>query len=213
MREQNTSLEDGPHVGVTRAQCEHALGFNCGSNHLLASPWHSSESDLPDSRRRGSYLCSEPFSLLLWKKKNAHYLQFGFSLHPLPAARPWSDSVCQQASWSLEHYMNHCILVVLGTVFQRESLLLEMTSQNDTSAPQKRTFLTGSLEPLCCTQALLSCVADYDARQRLVSQPWFSNYWNHLELRTKPVFPVISLSICFWAELLVPFCSLQRALA
>lgn len=51
MREQNTSLEDGPHVGVTRAQCEHALGFNCGSNHLLASPWHSSESDLPDSRR------------------------------------------------------------------------------------------------------------------------------------------------------------------
>lgn len=69
MREQNTSLEDGPHVGVTRAQCEHALGFNCGSNHLLASPWHSSESDLPDSRRRGSYLCSEPFSLLLWKKK------------------------------------------------------------------------------------------------------------------------------------------------
>lgn len=63
--------------------------------------------------------------------------------------------------------MNHCILVVLGTVFQRESLLLEMTSQNDTSAPQKCTFLTGSLEPLCCTQALLSCVADYDARQDL----------------------------------------------
>ena len=52
-------------------------------------------------------------------------------------------------------------------------------------------------------------MADYDALQRVVSQIWFSNYLNHLELRTKLEFPVISfflfvLSGAFGPMLLPP---------
>lgn len=88
--DRNTSLgKTQPLLGVTCVASKHACGFSCVSNHLPSqSPQWFPKSDLSDWRWWSSS-CSV-FSVL-WKSCTL------FTVGILAAARPWNDSVCQQA--------------------------------------------------------------------------------------------------------------------